>query len=275
MKTLFALAFVFLASAIGASAADLGPRPYTSAPAAVGQNWAGFYVGGNAGYAWGNADVAGTMLAPAPFLAVDAAAVNAASSPRPRTNGASGGVQAGYNWQDGPSVFGFEADFNAFRLRGTASNALPFPSTLPGGVAGPPVQFFTSASQVSSDWLFTGRGRLGWANDHWLLYATGGVAVTNAKVSQNIALVAPFIFNASTSSIRVGWTVGAGFEYALNRNWSFKAEYLYLDFGNVRGVAVLTPAFADLTYSSSTRLTANLARIGVNYRFGGPVVAKY
>lgn len=272
----FVVAALSLCAGIGsAAAADLASRPYTKAPIAPVQSWGGFYVGGNAGYAWGQADVSGTMLAPAPFLAVDAAAVNAASSPRLKSNGATGGVQAGYNWEDEHALFGLEADFDAFRLRGNASATLPFPSTLPGGVAFPPTTLFSTTSSVSTDWLFTGRGRLGWANDHWLLYATGGVAVTNVKVSQTIALLAPFAFNASTSSTRVGWTVGAGFEYALDRNWSVKAEYLYLDFGTVTGVGTLTPAFAGLTFSNSTHLTANLGRVGVNYRFGGPVVAKY
>ncbi|TYK98374.1 porin family protein, partial [Streptococcus dysgalactiae] len=40
-------------------------------------------------------------------------------------------------------------------------------------------------------------------------------------------------------------------------------------------VGVLTPAFAGFAYSNSTHLTANIARVGVNYRFGGPVVARY
>jgi outer membrane immunogenic protein len=141
----------------------------------------------------------------------------------------------------------------------------------PGGAP----SFFTPTSSVSTDWLFTGRGRLGWANDYWLLYATGGGAVTNASVNQTIALQAPFVWNASSSSTRVGWTVGAGFEYAMTRNWSVKGEYLYLDFGNLNAVGVLTPAFAGFTYANSTHLTANIARVGVNYHFGAPVVARY
>jgi len=275
MKKLAFASLILLASTVLASAADLAPRPYTKAPAAMVEGWSGFYVGGNAGYAWGSADMTGTLLAPAPFLAIDAAAVNTATSPRLKSNGGTAGVQAGYNWQDGPAVFGIEADFDAFRLRGSNAGTFPFPSTLPGGVAGPPTLFFSQTSSVSTDWLFTGRGRLGYAHDHWLLYATGGVALTNAKVNQTIALLAPFVISASTSSTRVGWTVGAGFEYAVSANWSLKAEYLYLDFGSVDGIGVVTPPFPGLTYNNTTRLTANLARVGVNYRFGGPVVAKY
>jgi outer membrane immunogenic protein len=258
-----------------ASAADLAVKARAPAIAPEVFSWTGFYVGANAGYDWGRADISGTQGSPVPpFFAVDNAAVSAASSPSLKPSGFTGGGQVGYNWQTGSTVLGVEADIEAFRLRASTVGTFQFPSTLPGGGGGAPA-FFTSASSVSTDWLFTGRGRLGWANTNWLLYATGGVAVTNASVNQTIALLAPFVWNVATSSTRVGWTVGAGFEYAFNRNWSVKGEYLYLDFGNLNGVGVLTPPSAGFTYTNSTHLTANIARVGVNYHFNGPVVAKY
>lgn len=270
--TAFALS-VLLASVAGANssaiAADLQPRLYTKAPIATDAGWRGFYVGGNAGYAWGNADTAGTLLVPASFafLAVDAAAVNAATSPGLKPKGFTGGLQAGYNWQDGPAVFGFEADIGAFQLRSNTAGTFLFPSTQPGGAVGPPSAFFNASSSISTDWLFTGRARLGWAHDNWLLYATGGVAVTDLKVNQNLALIAPFTFATAASSTRVGWAVGAGAEYAVGANWSVKAEYLHVDFGSLSATGTLTPGFAGLTYGSTTRLTADLARVGANYRF--------
>lgn len=68
---------------------------------------------------------------------------------------------------------------------------------------------------------------------------------------------------------QAGWTVGGGVEYAVSDHWSVKAEYLYLDFGSVSGVGVLTPGFAGFFYTNSSHLTANLARFGLNYRIGG------
>jgi outer membrane immunogenic protein len=271
LASIIGFGLVGLGSAI---AADL---PMKAAPAALAEvsSWSGFYVGGNAGYDWGRAATNGVLGAPAPFLPVDLAAISTASSPRLQPNGFTGGGQVGYNWQAGGAVFGVEADIESFRLRASTTATLPFPSTLPGGLVGPPTAFFTSASSVSTDWLFTARDRIGWANDHWLLYATGGLAVTKVNATQTVALIAPFVFNASASDTRVGWTVGAGFEYMVSRNWSVKGEYLYLDFGTLNGTGVLTPAFAGLTLNNSTRLTANIARAGVNYHFGGPVVAKY
>jgi outer membrane immunogenic protein len=239
-------------------------------------SWTGFYFGGNVGYASGSSAIRGTETVPTPpFLAIDSAAVSAAASPKLNSDGFTGGAQAGYNWQAGSAVFGVEADIDAFHIRGRTTGTFAFPSTLPGGPIGPPTAFFTSTSSVSTDWLFTGRGRLGWAADNWMLYATGGVAVTNVNVNQSIGLIAPFVFNATTSSTRVGYTVGGGFEYAMDRNWSVKGEYLYVDFGTLNGVGVLTPAFAGFTYTNSTHLTANIARAGLNYHFGAPVLAKY
>lgn len=264
----FVLAVSILAvNAASASAADMAVK---ARPMAVPEvfSWTGFYVGGNVGYAWGTTNISGTEASPL-FLPIDLTAVSTAASPKLRSDGFTGGAEAGYNWQMSGTVLGVAADINSFRLRGGTTGAFPFPSTLPGGAIGPPTSFFSSTSSFSTDWLFTGRGRLGWANDHWLLYATGGVAVTNLSVNQSIPQLAPFVFNASSSSTRVGWTAGAGFEYAMTRNWSVKGEYLYLDFGNLNGVGVLTPTFAALTYNNSTHLTANIARVGVNYHFGG------
>jgi outer membrane immunogenic protein len=274
-----------LASIVGCGFAGLGSAMAADLPMKAGPpamvaelfNWGGFYVGGNAGYDWGRASFYAVETAPAPFLPIDVAAVSTASSPRLKPSGFTGGGQAGYNWQAGGVVFGVEADIEAFRLRSSITGTFPFPSTLPGGVAGPPTVFFTPTTSVATDWLFTARDRIGWANDHWLLYATGGLAVTKMSSSQSVAQVAPFVFNTLASDTRVGWTVGAGFEYMLARNWSVKGEYLYLDFGSLNGTGVLTPAVAGLglTFTNSMRLIANIARVGVNYHFGGPVVAKY
>ncbi len=271
---LAAAALLSLAGSGGALAADLAVKAPAASLASTCA-WCGFYVGGNAGYAWGRNNESSVFSTPAPFLDVDAAAVSTAGSPRLKADGFTGGLQAGYNWRSGAVLFGAEADFNAFNLRGSTSGTFPFPSTLPGGPIGPPTSFFTAATSASSDWLFTARSRLGWANDNWLLYGTGGLAVANVKVNQTIGLLGGFAETASVSSTRVGWTVGAGVEYMVTRDWSVKGEYLYVDLGKVSTAGVLTPAFAGITYTTTAHLTANIARIGANYHFGGPVAAKY
>jgi outer membrane immunogenic protein len=270
MRAIAVALSVLLVGVAGAKAADIEPRLFTKTPVAADPGWRGFYVGGNAGYAWGNADMASTLQSPLgfAFLAVDAAAVNASTSPGLKPRGFSGGLQAGYNWQDGPAVFGVEADIGAFRLRSNTADMVQFPSTLPGGVGFAANNFFTTATSVSTDWLFTGRARLGWAHDQWLFYATGGMAVTDIKVNQTLVLVPPTTFVTAASSTRVGWAAGAGFEYAVGSNWSVKGEYLHVDFGSLTTAGTVTPAFAGLTDGGTTRLTADLGRVGVNYRFG-------
>ncbi|HEX4409270.1 MAG TPA: outer membrane beta-barrel protein [Xanthobacteraceae bacterium] len=257
----------FLALSIGAAkAADIMPKA-PSPPATPAPTWTGFYIGGNAGGAWGANTVSATLNAPAPFLAVDTAAVSNAASPTLRPSGFTGGVEAGYNWQNGSWVFGGEADFDYLGLRASNNTTRPFPSTLPGGAVGPPTVNFSAATSMSTDWLFTLRQRLGWANDHWLIYATGGLAVGHDNFNQSIALVAPTVLTTALSSTRVGWTVGAGAEYALDRKWSVKAEYLHVDLGSVATAATLSPAFAGLTLSGTTKLTTEIARAGLNYHF--------
>ena len=243
--------------------------------AVSGCAWCGFYVGGNAGYAWGRDSQTSVFTAPAPAVDVDIAAVSASGSPRLKANGFTGGLQAGYNWQSGAVLFGVEADFNAFNLRGATSGTFPFPSTLPGGAVGPPTAFFTTSSSVSSDWLFTARNRIGWASDNLLIYGTGGLAVANVKVNQTIVILLGSTETVSASATQVGWTAGIGAEYMVSRDWSVKGEWLYVDLGKLSATGTLTPAFAGITYNTTARLTANIARLGVNYHFGAPVVAKY
>lgn len=269
-----AAALVSLAATGGALAADLAVKA-PAARIASGCTWCGFYVGGNAGYAWGRDSQTSVFTAPAPGDPADVAAISAAGSPRLKANGFTGGLQAGYNWQSGAVLFGVEADFNAFNLRGNTSSTQPFPSTLPGGAVGPPTAFFTAASSASSDWLFTARNRIGWASDNLLIYGTGGLAIANVKINQTINILLGSTENVSANATQVGWTAGIGAEYMVSRDWSVKGEWLYVDLGKLSATGTLTPAFAGITYNTTAHLTANIARLGVNYHFNGPVVAKY
>jgi outer membrane immunogenic protein len=100
------------------------------------------------------------------------------------------------------------------------------------------------------------------------LYATGGLAYGGVNTSETIGGTA-----FSATDTRVGYTVGAGIEGALGGNWTAKLEYLYVDLGRVSGS--FTPAGGVITSAYSSRITDNVLRVGVNYKFGGPVVAKY
>jgi outer membrane immunogenic protein len=186
-----------------------------------------------------------------------------------------GGFTAGYNWQVNNAVLGLEGDINYFGFKGSATSTALYPCCAP--------DTFTINSSVSADWLATIRGRLGFlAAPTWLLYATGGAAIADVKGSFNFTDT----FSAATESAafrdtRLGWTAGVGTEYAFGGGWSFKAEYLYVDLGrasttstNLVGFAGTTP-YPSNVYTHSVDLKSNIVRVGVNYKFGGPVVARY
>ena len=133
-----------------------------------------------------------------------------------------------------------------------------------------PGTFFTINQSIKTDWLFTARPRIGWASNNWLLYVTGGLAVTEIKYNNTFTDTFGGAFeNGSISKTKAGWVVGGGVEYGLTRNWSVKAEYLYMDFGNVSSTGAMS-AFGGLSFASlnhSADLKANVVRAGINYRF--------
>jgi outer membrane immunogenic protein len=264
-----------------AMAADLPPAPAYKAPAVVAPmayNWTGFYIGANAGGAWGTFDPStAVVFSPTGYFATTSTpAITTAGAQVIKPNGFTGGFEAGVNWQAGNFVFGVEGDIESFRLSGNAtSGPVLYPCCAPTS--------FTVMSNASTSWLATGRGRLGVAANNWLFYATGGVAFTNLNANFNFTdTFATAAESASISGTKVGWTAGGGIEAGLWQGWSVKAEYLYVDFGSVSvnstNLTAFTPpiAFPTNVFTHSVDLKASIARIGLNYRFGGgPVVAAY
>jgi outer membrane immunogenic protein len=110
-----------------------------------------------------------------------------------------------------------------------------------------------------------------------LFYVTGGLAVADYNFTQaSFFPNCPCGVSTSVSQARVGWTAGAGVQYAINSAWSVKAEYLYVDLGSASFADSLAAGgFPLATFTHSVRLTENIGRVGVNYRWGGPLVAKY
>jgi outer membrane immunogenic protein len=271
----FALAALIAAPAM---AADLPPHPqvYQAPPlVVVVYNWTGFYIGGNLGYARGrsNANTDPAFFPIGYFDATSTAAISALGAQSLNSNGFTGGVQGGYNWQAGWAVFGFEADFNYLGTTGSATASGIYPCCAPTG--------FTVATSISSTWLLTARPRVGFAVDNWLFYATGGLAVAQLKgnfvFSDTFATAAE---SALLSATKVGWTAGAGFEVGFGY-WSLRAEYLYVNLGTASVTSTNLTAFAPPisfptnVFTNSVDLKANIVRVGVNYRFGGPVYANY
>jgi outer membrane immunogenic protein len=254
-----------------ASAADLAARPYAKAPAPVVEvwNWTGFYIGANGGYGWNQSqdvDISGSNLI---LISQPGTVPFSVSGLKPE--GFLVGGTIGWNYQFGRGVAGIEADFDWADIKD--SRVVDLPAVFPG--------VRTSASQ-KIDFFGTVRGRLGGlVTDQLLLFLTGGLAYADVKNDANINefFNGPVLgrqFIASSSGIRFGWTVGAGAEWKFAKNWSVKGEYLYYDLGSdtIRGNQSNPPNGVDFaTYTFTTR--GNIVRAGINYQFGGPVVAKY
>jgi opacity protein-like surface antigen len=79
------------------------------------------------------------------------------------------------------------------------------------------------ANEVKEPWLSTYRGRFGYAQQNWMVYATAGGAL--ARVENNFAGPPGQL---SEKHWHWGWTVGGGVEMRLTPDWSAKVEYLYV-----------------------------------------------
>jgi outer membrane immunogenic protein len=132
------------------------------------------------------------------------------------------GGTLGYNLQTGVWVWGIEGDFNFSGMKDDVAGIetkIPYFATLRGRI-----------------------GYAGWGN--LMPYITGGATYAKLDVS-----------GGGGSDSRLGWTIGAGLEYALFSNWSVKLEYLYADLGSFG----ITGGDVDVK--------ANIVRAGLNYRF--------
>jgi outer membrane immunogenic protein len=282
-RFLTGVSFVALAVASPAIAADMPIKaPVYKAPVEAAYNWTGWYVGANAGAVWGESDVTSsapctaTRSPPGYFCTTtnglaNGAAVGTAGTGSLSGNGFTGGVQAGHNWQNGQTVVGLEADLNAFHFHGSQTVSANY--SVSASIVGTG-NVFTVGTSAEANWLFTARGRIGWTiKPNILGYATGGLAVTQLQVANSFSdnYVPAATGGGSNSATKLGWTLGGGLEWAIDKHWSAKAEYLYVNFGSVTVNSIITSTRSGGGYaqalSTSADLTAQIARVGINYKF--------
>jgi outer membrane immunogenic protein len=267
-KILGAAAFVALTSG-SAFSADMS-RLHTKAPVSAVPNWAGWYIGINAGGAFNHEGEFETTDG-----LVDAFGVRNGFRPAAATTRADGftaGAQIGYNYQFAPNwLIGIEADASYTDLKATTSVDLAVTRT----------SVFTN----KMDFLGTVRGRVGYIFDRLMIYGTGGLAYGNVSNDTAFLTGGDLTYFAGQSGLQAGWTAGAGIESALAQNnflnffgargASLKVEYLHYDLG-ARSYA-LPPVIGGLVgiYSQRVKTAGDLVRVGFNYSFGGPIAAKY
>jgi outer membrane immunogenic protein len=231
-------ATAFLMFSLAAQAADLPARPppaYQPPVAVPLYNWTGFYFGINGGYGSGKQD----PLA----LLTD----NFDSYGYTISGGFVGGT-FGAQIQSGHVLLGLEADIDWASIKGS--------STFIGNIGNPGIPVTLGLNtEVSS--VSTARLRIGWAQDNWLFYGTGGLAFMGTKahttiVSGAVVCDAVELRRCSISPLKAGVAAGAGIEWGFASNWSAKLEYLYI---------------AQIDGLNTNNL--NTVRAGVNMRFGG------
>jgi outer membrane immunogenic protein len=282
MKTRFgwALASAMLLGGIGsASAADMAVKARPM-PVPV-YNWTGFYIGGNVGGIWNDTrdDAFPTGCFLTSVTCGGGVPLNPLRSDSVRLNGSgfTGGGQAGYNWQSGGFVGGIEADINYSGINDGSFINRP--------VAAPLVGNYIHGESDKLQWFGTVRGRAGFTvTPSFLVYATGGLAFGEVKSASTTAFTATADTYAGTlDDTRAGYAVGAGGEWMIAPKWSIKAEYLFVDLGKssytqictAPGVCTSPPQVSAASYGTDLHNRYNIARVGLNYHFGGPVVAKY
>ena len=259
----FLLATIGSATLLGVAAPALAAdMPVKAAPPVVAPiySWAGFYIGANGG--WGSShkcwDVTNFL---GPIAAIREGCHDA--------DGGTVGGQIGYRWQATNWVFGLEAQGNWADFNG--SNTSLF------------IPAWTNNSKIEAFGLFTGQVGYAWNNVLW--YVKGGAAVTDDKyrgtVSPTVPLLAGNVFDDARET-RWGGVVGTGIEFGFAPNWSVAVEYDHLFMGNrdvsfiSRGVlAPLTFPAGSVFRTVSISQDVDIITARINYRFGGPVVARY
>ena len=240
------VALVAMGFVAPASAADLAARPYTKAPPMMMAiyDWSGFYIGANGGY--------GTSDKRLDFGPGNGLLFNDGGH---TADGATAGGQIGYRWQSGPMVYGIEGQGNWADFRGTSISPLA-PAT-------------SNRTRTDAFGLFT--GQIGYAWNNALLYVKGGGAVVSQRYDGFFNATGPGGAGSVTGrDTRVGATVGAGLEYGFTPNWSVGVEYNHIFLGST---TYNYPA--PLLSTERVRGDIDMVTAKINYKWGGPVVARY
>ena len=240
-----------------------------TAALADSDDWVGAYAGVNLGYSFGASQsrTSTVFASPGYFASTSVPAIAAVGNDHLSPDGFVGGGQVGYNFAFGPNfVAGLEADFEANSISDKEAATGTYPCCAPSS--------FTVGSKIDSSWLFTLRPVLGYAWDSWMIYGTGGLALHDQKAS--FVFTDNFANALSTggfSTTKGTWTAGGGIQGKIDTNWSWRVEYLYIDYGHMGGTSTNlvagspAVAFPQNSFTQFASFTGNVVRFAVNYRF--------
>ena len=216
-----------LVRSVAAVAAVCGTLMLTGGHAAA-QSWTGFYLGGSVG--GGTSGTTWSQPGQTNFNLTG--------------HGALGGLQAGYNWQNGSILAGVEGDYLFSGIKGSGACTNP-----------------TFACNDKLSGLGSLRGRLGWvAVPSAMIYFTGGVGWGTSQFGASDGTAANTFSFSRTSA---GLVLGGGAEFLLAKNWTIKAEYLHYNLGTINATNIDTNGQGAISFKED----ANTFKLGVNYKF--------
>jgi len=187
--------------------------------------WTGPYVGVFAGYSW-----ADLKYAEPDFPGYEL---------EPELDGFMGGGFAGFNFQTGGIVLGFEIDAGGGDL-----NEDPNPGAN------------NTYSAFDINWNMHLLARIGVPLHTTLLYAVGGMEAAGVTLDDRDTE------RGENDANHVGWAVGGGIEQVITRNFHIRVEYLYDDYGK-EDYTIPGP----VPYRSEIDLTAHTVRAGLVFCF--------
>ena len=239
-------------------------------------NWQGYYVGGFIGI--NNFEDTVTMQNE-PAWAQYYGPYDGEFRPGDRLTGGNSsytaGVEFGYNQQFGRWVAGVEADYMFGEISGTAQSSRPVCDNCNGGARIVPGLHAIATGQLND--FGTARARIGYTFNNLLVFATGGLAwgqVNTTLTDQYLYWDGDVDFPYAHSGNRVGWTLGAGTEYAVSEHVSLKLESLYYDLGSYTGnyrSDYLNPSFSPSDMNPYAQYkdhaAGEIVRAGLNYKF--------
>jgi outer membrane immunogenic protein len=285
MKTLALCGSILAVCIASASAADMAAKaPRYGAPAEAAATWTGFYLGASLGFKEADANWTTVSLAN-PLAPAGAFAIDGSSPAKYQPSAGRFGGFLGYDLQFAPQwIAGIELDAAYADGSKTIAGIPGCVITCILGVPGPAAD----VSSVKMQWDASARGRLGYlVSPGLLIYGTGGIAWQSiqgsATCQNNLNDAVCFNLAGSPSStvtnntIRTGWTVGGGIDARISGNWMLRGEYRYSDFGTWNNSYALGAggAASATTVGTQLKISTQTGMVGIAYKFGGPIVARY
>lgn len=228
---------------VSAFAADLG-IPLAQPPVVIPPfTWTSCYAGVHAGGGWGKKDVTDTVGIFSGITGYSSTSVD--------VTGYMLGGQIGCDYQFAPTwVVGIEGAASGGNISKTTNFAVT--SFTPPD---------TASFRSTTDFLASITGRIGYAFDRWMVYGKGGVAIVGDRYHAD-DVQGLYFFDATEN--RIGWTAGAGIEWAFTPEWSIKLEYGYYGFGT-RSLLFIDTVTPNPNAPVNISQTIQLVTLGVNF----------